>query len=129
MNLNDLQAMVDSTTDCLKELFPIVPQVIITDTMRGHALWKSKRISIPAWAFKYGDTYVMYYTLHELTHYVNGKLSGHGELFKKMEDKILLMWNITIERAKAYPKRIYFNGQPKPCPKNKTLLTTAVKSI
>lgn len=125
MTIEDLQSIVELTASQHKEIFPIVPQVIMKDTRRGHALWKSGRISIPKWAWQYGEAYLMYYTIHELTHYVNGKLGGHGPFFKQMEDVLLKVWDISIKRAKCYPKAVYHKGKEVPSPKNKKLLTAA----
>jgi len=125
MKINDLQSIVDLTTTDMEKHFPIVPKVIVKDTRRGHALWKSSCVSIPKWAWTYGEGYLMYYVLHELTHYVGGKLSGHGVFFKQMEDILLAKWDIRIIRAKCYPKAVYYKGKQIPCPKNKNLLTVA----
>jgi hypothetical protein len=119
MTEKDLQSIIDLTIDRFKTWFPIHPSLQIKDLKRGgRANWKTSCISIPLWALKYGEHYVTYYTLHELTHYYNGHLGGHGPLFKSIEDKLLGLWGLSIKRAKAYPKSLYANGQEQPTPKN-----------
>ena len=116
----DLQSAIDLTIERLPEFFPIRPILNYKDIQRnGRANWKTNSITVPKWAGKIGESYALYYSLHELTHYVNGKLSGHGEFFKRMEDKILSLWGLSIKRAKCYPKELYANGQSQPVLKYK----------
>jgi hypothetical protein len=111
----DLQTVIDLTVEHFKEWFPVRPTLYLKELKRnGRANWKTSKISVPLWAVKIGEHYAMYYALHELTHYYNGFLSGHGPLFQSIEDKLLSLWSMSIERAKAYPKRLYANGEEKP---------------
>ena len=111
----DLQSIIDLTIERMREFFPIRPTLHYKEISRnGRANWKTNSITVPCWAGRIGESYVIYYTLHELTHYVNGHLGGHGEFFKRMEDKILAIWGLSIKRAKCYPKELYANGQSQP---------------
>src|SRR5689334_18020766 len=97
----DLQAIIDTTVENLRSDFPIRPRVELRTLKRGgRANWTSQTISIPEWATKFGETYLIYYVLHELTHYYNGRLGGHGPKFREIENKLLSLWGITIRRAK-----------------------------
>ena len=72
---------------------------------RGMARPRRGYFTVPTWAWKYGEHYVMYYTIHELTHFSNGGMR-HGDVFKQIEDTLLALFDLEIERKKVYPKCI-----------------------
>lgn len=82
---------------------------------RAHIYYSDKSyITLPKWLERYDDNYAIYYSVHEICHiiaFVKGRNDNHGEMFKEIEDEALALWGLKIERAKAYPKELYANGQ------------------
>ena len=112
---SDLQAAIDLTIELRPAWFPNRPKVICKTVGRGRANWKTNSITIPQWSIETGDSYALYYAIHELAHYFGGRLGGHSAMFQKIEDELLSIWGLSIKRAKAYPKALFANGQPQPC--------------
>lgn len=113
MDKKDYQAVIDLTREELGIKYPI--EVKIKDVYGGRA--NKNYITLPKWLDKYSQWYQIYYAIHETCHYLpegsieGKKLRGHTELFKKDEDRILKLWGIDIERTKAYPKKLFVDGQ------------------
>lgn len=72
-------------------------------------------ITLPKWLENHDESYAIYYCIHEACHVVDhlkyGYNGPHSEMFKEIEDEALALWGLKIERAKAYPKELYANGQ------------------
>lgn len=100
----DIQAIADLTAKYIGLSFR--PKAVIKDIRRGFAHTDNGWFSVPKWAFKRGDQYVTYYTIHETCHFYGGGIV-HGNVFRKVEDKALSYWGIYLERKKVYPKRIF----------------------
>jgi len=75
---------------------------------RGSARNRTRKITIPIWAIQKSRAFAIYYTIHEVSHFiVNDKLGGavsHGKLFKQVETNILEKYYIKPVYKKAYPK-------------------------
>lgn len=82
---------------------------------RGHAYFKTRRITIPTWVLEGVKEYRIYYVVHELTHFIERKLIGftrHDTLFKNIETKILKDYGIIPIYSRAYIKQLKnFQGQ------------------
>ena len=78
---------------------------------RGRARLSKQYFSLPIWALTncYPEQYIIYYTIHEYTHCL--LMMGHNETFKNKESELLKEFGIEIEYARAYPKRLYANGE------------------
>jgi len=100
-----LQNIVNTTAKILR----IKTKLVRMKKINGGRANKSY-ISIPLWVKDYDTAYQIYYAVHEICHYKKG-CNKHNILFKEIEDKMLALWNIEIERKKAYPKYIYYKGQ------------------
>ena len=111
----DLQAIAD----LVKEHFGYARRVATVGritTRQGHAHYNTGHISVPQWAIDKGEAYAIYYVIHEVCHLVNYWKNGpeaesHGYAFKHFEGRALELFDITIDYARAYPKRLYLNGQ------------------
>jgi predicted metal-dependent hydrolase len=57
------------------------------------------------------EEYAIYYIVHEVCHFKHTNERGHGKEFKSTERKALDSWGIEIEYSRAYPKKLYHNGQ------------------
>lgn len=83
---------------------------------RGHC--NNGYISIPLWATKRKQAYLLYYVIHEITHaicHAKGFGYGHSKQFKEIETEILSRYNIFLVYAKAYPKELRDKEQNKIC--------------
>lgn len=116
MTRDDLQAIADLTAEGLGlDVRPHIKYLHVKGG--GRASSKTCRITIPRWTAKYGKAYLTYYVVHEVCHFHPGA-TEHGIIFKMIEDRALAFWDIKIERAKAYPKKLYENGQRRKCLKD-----------
>jgi len=105
MNREDYQTIVDLTSEALGILS--IP-VRIKNVRAGRA--NKNYITLPKWLDHYDEQYQIYYAVHETCHY-GYYPKGHNLSFKTSEDKALALWDIKIERHKAYPKALYANGK------------------
>ncbi len=106
MTEKDLQEVLDE--ECKENNLPPL-LVIITNNKRGYASWRKQLITIPSWAFKYGEAYTLYYLLHEFAHIVVQEMWGkgllelfpksHGVLFRSIENSLLDKWGISFQRS------------------------------
>lgn len=103
----DLQAVADLVTE-RDRASPVA--VSLRNTRNGKAYHEFRLVTVPMWALKYGDDYTIYYVIHEVAHIVYGK-GGHGEGYKAVEDRLLSYWELSIKRARAYPRTVYSRGQ------------------
>jgi len=75
----------------------------------GQANLKLARFTIPQHAFTKGETYLLYYVIHEFTHCLGNR--SHNSMFKRKERELLQLFGISIDYAKAYPRALYANGE------------------
>jgi len=126
MNKEDILALADLTWEQFRtnewshlyvgRLNKGIPIIKLTNAKGGHAYWKMDdngrrfvyKITIPNWIFAQADEFQTYYVVHELCHCIYG---DHKTLFKNLEKSILAEWGIEIEYSRAYPKRLYSNGE------------------
>lgn len=110
MELNTYQNIVNTTLRWLDLNKVMKVSVIIrTDIDRGRGYFIEKEIQLPSWLETSDPGYRLYYVLHELSHCLLGY--KHDKTFKKIEDVILDLWSISIERKKVYPKRLFWHGK------------------
>jgi hypothetical protein len=114
MNLNTSSPQRIADIAC--DYFGIEPiKVYVRNTFSGRARIGTRKITIPVWAKSEGLNYLRYYVVHEVAHFATWDFEGtckHDADFKVYEQCALEdLWNITIEYAKAYPKRMYANGR------------------
>lgn len=100
MTLNEIQAIANLTAKFLG--LSIKPKGKITQTKRGRAYTTKGYFTIPEWAFKHGEKFLIYYVVHEVCHFYGGTLD-HGKLFCQVEDRALKFWGLYIQRKKVYP--------------------------
>lgn len=97
------------------------------DTIRGNAYYKSQTITMPKFLFtdetefftkrkalKMNYYFNIYYAIHEACHLIAERelqCRNHAIEFEMVEDTALAIWGLRIERFKAYPKKIFFNGK------------------
>ena len=83
-----------------------------TEAARGRANIRLQRFTIPGQAIECGESYLFYYVIHEYTHCIS-RIVKHNDIFKHGE--IVLLRKFTnmdnIDYARAYPKKLYANGQ------------------
>jgi hypothetical protein len=122
MNKDDILALVELTWERLKvnewsslytRRLETIPEVEIKNVQRGRAWWIRAtgcvyKIIFPEFLFNKHDGYVIWYVIHELCHCI---YHDHGSLFKKLESSLMGEWDITAEYSRAYPKRLYVNGE------------------
>lgn len=63
-------------------------KIKVKNNLRGWAIYDTRFISIPIWAYLEGLDYFRAYVLHELGHFINydtTKTYGHNENFKRIE--------------------------------------------
>ena len=101
----DLQTIANLTTEFLK--IDRV-EIDIRDIRNGYFKKYYNFAIIPRWIFSKVDTYIAYYVIHEICHQFGYR---HNAYFKEMERKALGYWGIEIEYMRAYPKRLYENGE------------------
>ncbi len=82
----------------------------ISRACRGRANIKLNHFTVPIFAFNKGAEFSQYYVIHEYTH-IMGKHYNHDSAFKRLEQILLSLFDLTLDYAKAYPKAIYANGQ------------------
>ena len=75
----------------------------------GRGYFLEKRIEMPKWIERYDINYRIYYVIHELTHCIVG--IEHDDDFKKVEDILLSLWDIRIERKSIYPRKLFCNNK------------------
>jgi hypothetical protein len=80
-----------------------------TNANAGRAKTRIKHFTIPIHALKSCETYLLYYVIHEFTHCITNKM--HDTKFKFTESALCSQFGISIDYARAYPKRLYYNGQ------------------
>lgn len=105
----DLQAVADLTI----EAFPgasVKPHIHLKKARGGWCSYVTQNITIPEWTQACGESYIIYYVVHEVCHLLDFK-DRHGAQFQRIEDKALKLWGIRIDRLRVYPKRLYLNGQ------------------
>ena len=107
LTIEGYQKVVDNTLECLE--LNIVVTVTIAEIMRGRGYFVEKKIMLPAWLSEHDVVYQVYYAVHELVHCLLGY--RHDETFKKIEDVLLDLWGIEIERKKVYPKKLFLKGK------------------
>ena len=100
MKLSELQAIANLTAKYLG--LSVKPKAKITPNKRGRAYTTKGWFSIPEWAFKHGEKFLIYYVVHEVCHFYGGTLD-HGKLFCQVEDRALKFWGLYIRRKKVYP--------------------------
>lgn len=86
-------------------------KMVFTKASGGRANLTHTQFTVPKHALeKFGETYLYYYVIHEFTHcYANN--GTHDGQFKRTERKLLALFGITIDYAKAYPRALYANGE------------------
>lgn len=88
-------------------------QLKVKNIQAGRALWGTKTITIPSLAL--GDQYRgTAYVIHEVAHFVNyykGRNDNHGSAFKRIENRLLKLFGLSIKRKRAYAKALYYNGE------------------
>lgn len=82
----------------------------INRACRGRANIELNHFTVPIFAFNQGEEFSQYYVIHEYTH-IMGKHYNHDSSFKRVEQSLLSLFDLTLDYAKAYPKAIYSNGQ------------------
>jgi len=84
----------------------------ISHSTRGMARFRQQYFSLPDYLFSgnYPEQYIIYYTIHEYTHCLL-MMGTHNPFFKSKESSDLKEFGIEIEYARAYPKRLYANGE------------------
>lgn len=104
--VKDAKALLDLLNEqCHKHI-----NMSFTRAAGGRANREHTHFSIPEHALKNGEIYLFYYVIHEFTHcYANNP--SHDSQFKRAERKLLKLFDIEIDYAKAYPKALYANGQ------------------
>jgi hypothetical protein len=78
----------------------------------GRAIYSSRFISIPLWAYDRGLNYFYYYVLHEISHFIcHDKLNhhGHDDIFKGIEKTVLADFNLIPTYKRAYIKGLSNN--------------------
>lgn len=89
-----------------------------TRARAGRANTELNHFTVPQHAIDNVETYLSYYVIHEFTHCLG--FPGHNASFKQRERKLLTLFDISIDYARAYPKALYSNGekvyQGKPIP-------------
>jgi hypothetical protein len=76
----------------------------------GRANLEKKQFTIPLTAqAHFGLDYMMYYVIHEFTHCLG--YHNHRTSFKHKEQQLCELFGYKLEYKKAYPRRIYANGQ------------------
>jgi len=104
------QAKMQEVADVTRRFYEIEPiEIQLKNVRAGRARYRTFKITIPTWIQKKPLEYQIAYVVHEVAHFkaIN---HGHGYIFKKWEDIGLKQWGISIDRAKAYAKRVYANG-------------------
>ena len=102
----DLQAVADLVLE--REGSGRRVRVRITTTRRGHAYIDKGELTVPIWALAQGDDFAIYYTIHEVAHFYH---YGHGDAYKRVEDRLLSHWELSIGRKKHYPRTMYSKGE------------------
>lgn len=106
----DLQKEAEDLKNLLVEEFKLRPiKLKVKNISRGRAIYQSRFISIPVWAYSWGEHYFYYYIIHEISHFINyDKLNntGHNDLFKGIEKEILKEWGIIPVYNRAYVKEL-----------------------
>lgn len=109
MDQKSYQKIVNSTLRWLDLQHIKVGVTIRSDIDRGRGYYDTKEVQLPAWLEECDPHYRIYYVVHELTHCLLGY--RHDKPFKRVEDVLLGLWDIAIERKKVYPKRLFHDGK------------------
>ena len=109
--LKDLQIIAEKLkNDTCKKYNLQDIKIKVKNNKRGWANYGNRFISIPSWAYYEANIYYFkYYTLHELCHFINYKLTsttGHNGKFKEIETSLLNKYNIIPIYKKVYVKEL-----------------------
>lgn len=111
MDTNELEQYAQAISNDITSRRNIKPITIqVKNIQRGHARIRTRSASIPKWSYSsHNLEHFTYYVIHEVTHFITGYY--HDNEFKKVEIYELSLWNLTIEYNRAYPHKLYANGQ------------------
>lgn len=114
-NPKDLESAIELTKDKFGGLSKIV-SIRWKNVKRGFARYDGNKITLPLWILGKNEGYALYYVLHEISHLITcwqygPTIATHGREFKEVEKQVMDCWDIQIEYARAYPKRVFVNGQ------------------
>jgi len=95
------QMVCDLTAEFLN--IPYKIKVEINAVRRGRARTGTRKITLPRWALERGEVYTLYYTVHEVCHFV---CAAHGTAFKEVEMEVLEAWGIRPKYKKVYLREL-----------------------
>lgn len=97
-----------------------VPEIQFKDTRCGRARYDSYKITFPLWVMDRKQEYILYYLLHELSHFIcyfKFGASGHCEDFFMKETELLKEYNLVPIYARAYVKELRDSNGKRLCGK------------
>jgi hypothetical protein len=100
--------VINSTKRWIDYSYPV--SVIVDEMLSsGRGWFYDKKIELPTWINRYHVSFRIYYVVHELVHCIVGV--KHDDTFKRVEDKLLALWDIRIVRKTVYPREFYYHGK------------------
>lgn len=109
----ELQEVVDYmvSQEHILRRYPVKLQVYVRPVYRGHAYYRTGRITIPDWALEKGIEYAYSYVIHEVCHFLTiGE--HHNKKFKEVETRWLREFGLVPVYRRAYKKQLLtINGE------------------
>ena len=106
--MEDMKLTLQETLDHINAKLKTDYQMTVTKAKAGHARFGSGRFTVPEHALHRGTAYGVAYVCHEVAHLVTSR--GHDNLFFAEEDRLCIMFGLSLERKKVYLACIYRNG-------------------
>lgn len=107
--INDAIALLDLLNETNKTSI----KMTFSKANCGRANQRLQKFTIPVHAITKGESYLFYYVIHEYSHCMLSRHTGHNNQFKQTE--LILLNKFTnidsMDYARAYPKTIYANGE------------------
>jgi predicted SprT family Zn-dependent metalloprotease len=115
IKIKEIQKEVEDLKNYLEKKYKLNPiKIKVKDINSGRAIYKSRFISIPLWAYDRGINYFYWYVIHEVCHFIcNDTLmynAKHSDLFKNKERELLKDFGLIPIYARAYVKELLSNS-------------------
>jgi len=83
-------------------------EIIFKNNIRGFAWYKSRKLILPEFIFRFPNCYQLYYLMHEISHFIRFEENDfeHSKEFKEVEQSLLNRFHLKLIYKKVYPKKI-----------------------
>ena len=115
VKIKELQKEAEDLKNYLERKFRLNPiEIKVKNINCGRAIYSSRFISIPLWAYDRGINYFYWYVIHEVTHFIANESYNanckHDNRFKRIETENLKDFGLIPIYARAYVKELLSNN-------------------